>query len=516
MVTAIELPEDVDGAKLPGVLRKLGITANGGQNQLKGKILRIAHCGYFGAFDILTSLSGLEMALVAARPRGRARRRRRRGPARVRGRRRPGRGMTLPSRSASSSRRRSPSPASTRCASRTSTSTSGSTGATTSSPSASARYHGILIRSATKLDRRADRARRQPAGDRPRRRGRRQRRRPRRDQARDRRRQRAPVQHGHRRRAHRGADARAGPQHPAGARVAARRASGSARSSAASRSTTRRSASLGFGRIGQLVADPRARLRHARRRLRPVRGRRALPRARRRPRGDLGRPLRPGRLHHDPPAQDARDRGLARRRRLREDARTACASSTCARGPLVVDEDLQAALDSGKVAGAALDVFRTEPITDHPLFGYPNVVVTPHLGASTAEAQDRAGVQTAEQVVAALTGGVVSTAVNIPAVRAEDMEVLGPVPAAVRAARPHRRGPGRGRVDRARRGRVPRPPRRARHAPAHARGAQRRAGRPHRGGGQPRQRARRWPRSAASRSPRPRSRSRATSPTSSA
>ncbi len=97
-----------------------------------------------------------------------------------------------------------------------------------------------------------------------------------------------------------------------------------------------------------------------------------------------------------------------------------------ARGPLVVDADLQAGLDSGKVAGAALDVFATEPITEHPLFGYPNVVVTPHLGASTAEAQDRAGVQTAEQVVNALTGGVVSTAVNIPAVSAEDMEVLGP------------------------------------------------------------------------------------------
>jgi D-3-phosphoglycerate dehydrogenase len=98
----------------------------------------------------------------------------------------------------------------------------------------------------------------------------------------------------------------------------------------------------------------------------------------------------------------------------------------CARGELIVDEDLQAALDSGKVAGAALDVFSQEPITEHPLFGYPNVVVTPHLGASTTEAQDRAGVQTAEQVVAALTGGVVSTAVNIPAVSAEDMEVLGP------------------------------------------------------------------------------------------
>jgi D-3-phosphoglycerate dehydrogenase len=97
-----------------------------------------------------------------------------------------------------------------------------------------------------------------------------------------------------------------------------------------------------------------------------------------------------------------------------------------ARGPLIVDEALEAALDSGKVGGAALDVFRSEPITEHPLFGRPNVIVTPHLGASTAEATDRAGYQAAEQVVAALTGGVVSSAVNVPAVAAEDMEVLGP------------------------------------------------------------------------------------------
>jgi D-3-phosphoglycerate dehydrogenase len=97
-----------------------------------------------------------------------------------------------------------------------------------------------------------------------------------------------------------------------------------------------------------------------------------------------------------------------------------------ARGPLLVDEDLKAALDSGKVAGAALDVFQEEPITDHPLFGYPNVIVTPHLGASTAEATDRAGYQAAEQVVAALTGGVVTSAVNVPAVSAADLEELGP------------------------------------------------------------------------------------------
>jgi D-3-phosphoglycerate dehydrogenase len=100
----------------------------------------------------------------------------------------------------------------------------------------------------------------------------------------------------------------------------------------------------------------------------------------------------------------------------------------CARGELVDDAALKDALDAGKVAGAALDVFPSEPITDYPLFdGYENVVVTPHLGASTTEAQDRAGIQTAEQIIAALTpGGVVTTAVNIPAISPADMEVLGP------------------------------------------------------------------------------------------
>ena len=69
----------------------------------------------------------------------------------------------------------------------------------------------------------------------------------------------------------------------------------------------------------------------------------------------------------------------------------------CARGELIDLEALQAALDSGKVAGAALDVFPEEPTTEHPLFGRDDVVVTPHLGASTAEAQDRAGTDTASR-----------------------------------------------------------------------------------------------------------------------
>jgi serine---pyruvate transaminase len=64
VVTAVELPDTIDGGKVPGALRKLGVTANGGQGELKGRILRIAHCGYFGAFDILTSLSALEMVLA--------------------------------------------------------------------------------------------------------------------------------------------------------------------------------------------------------------------------------------------------------------------------------------------------------------------------------------------------------------------------------------------------------------------------------------------------------------------
>jgi D-3-phosphoglycerate dehydrogenase / 2-oxoglutarate reductase len=96
-----------------------------------------------------------------------------------------------------------------------------------------------------------------------------------------------------------------------------------------------------------------------------------------------------------------------------------------ARGELIEEEALVEALRSGKVAGAALDVFSQEPYSG-PLLELDNVVVTPHLGASTQEAQDRAGIIVAEQVAAALEGGVVTNAVNIPAVAAEDVELLGP------------------------------------------------------------------------------------------
>jgi D-3-phosphoglycerate dehydrogenase / 2-oxoglutarate reductase len=86
-----------------------------------------------------------------------------------------------------------------------------------------------------------------------------------------------------------------------------------------------------------------------------------------------------------------------------------------ARGGLVDEAALVEALRSGLVGGAAFDVFATEPCTDSPLFGFPNVVVTPHLGASTAEAQDKAGVTIAEQVNLALAGDFVRFAVNVAA-----------------------------------------------------------------------------------------------------
>ncbi|GAB4255736.1 MAG: phosphoglycerate dehydrogenase [Thermoleophilia bacterium] len=98
-----------------------------------------------------------------------------------------------------------------------------------------------------------------------------------------------------------------------------------------------------------------------------------------------------------------------------------------ARGGIIEEGALVRALESGKVASAGIDVFEKEPApADHPFFGFDNVVVTPHLGASTEEAQDKAGVIIAEQVAAALENKFVSNAVNVPPIPDEAMEVLGP------------------------------------------------------------------------------------------
>jgi len=135
---------------------------------------------------------------------------------------------------------------------------------------------------------------------------------------------------------------------------------------------------------------------------------------------------------HLPLTEDTRDAvGTEAIARMKDGVRIINA----ARGELLDIDALIAALESGKVAGAAVDVFPQEPY-DGPLLQAPNVVVTPHLAASTEEAQDRAGVIVAEQVAAALEGGLVTNAVNIPTVRAEDIEVLGPyVPLAAKLGR---------------------------------------------------------------------------------
>ncbi len=98
----------------------------------------------------------------------------------------------------------------------------------------------------------------------------------------------------------------------------------------------------------------------------------------------------------------------------------------CARGALVVEDDLKAAIDAGHVAGAALDVFAVEPAKASVLFGSPQVVATPHLGASTVEAQEKVALQVAEQLADFLLTGAVVNALNMPPVSAEEMPKLRP------------------------------------------------------------------------------------------
>jgi D-3-phosphoglycerate dehydrogenase len=98
----------------------------------------------------------------------------------------------------------------------------------------------------------------------------------------------------------------------------------------------------------------------------------------------------------------------------------------CARGGLVDEVALRAALDSGQVAGAAFDVFSTEPATENPLFGHPHVICTPHLGAATTEAQENVALQIAEQMSEYLTKGAIQNAVNFPSITAEEAPKLKP------------------------------------------------------------------------------------------
>jgi D-3-phosphoglycerate dehydrogenase / 2-oxoglutarate reductase len=98
----------------------------------------------------------------------------------------------------------------------------------------------------------------------------------------------------------------------------------------------------------------------------------------------------------------------------------------CARGGLVDEAAIVEALKAGHVAGAAFDVFVTEPATDNPLFNLPNVVCTPHLGASTTEAQENVALQVAEQMSDYLVRGAITNAINFPSISAEEAPKLKP------------------------------------------------------------------------------------------
>jgi D-3-phosphoglycerate dehydrogenase len=98
----------------------------------------------------------------------------------------------------------------------------------------------------------------------------------------------------------------------------------------------------------------------------------------------------------------------------------------CARGPLLNDADVAAALASGKLGGAAIDVYHEEPPKDSPLVGLPNVVATPHLGASTDEAQINVAIMIAEQIIDALLDREVRNAINMPRLDPESRRVIGP------------------------------------------------------------------------------------------
>lgn len=98
----------------------------------------------------------------------------------------------------------------------------------------------------------------------------------------------------------------------------------------------------------------------------------------------------------------------------------------CARGELIVEDELKAAIESGHVAGVALDVFPVEPPEGYPLLGMEQVVATPHLGAATTEAQEKVALQVAEQMADFLTTGAVVNAINMPSVSAEEAPRLAP------------------------------------------------------------------------------------------
>ncbi len=181
---------------------------------------------------------------------------------------------------------------------------------------------------------------------------------------------------------------------------------------------------IGAGNIGSIVADralgirmkviaydpfltPRARARHGR------------------GEGRSRHAARARRLHHPPYAADRPDAQHPQPRESGEDQK-GVRIINCARGGLIDEVALKEGLESGHIAGAALDVFVEEPAKASPLFGTPNFISTPHLGASTSEAQVNVAIQVAEQMADFLVSGGVTNALNMPSLSAEEAPRLKP------------------------------------------------------------------------------------------
>ena len=408
VVTAIRMPDGVDGAEVIAAVRdRHGMTLEGGRGPLVGKIVRIGHVGYVDVFDVIAALTALEQAVGRARRRRRARERGRRGPRGLR--RRPGPRMSE-----------------TTVAAPPRPETSETARVLVREPIADAGiellrerfdvdvdfegdlaetiglYDALIVRSATKVTRelieRGERLKvigRAGVGvdnvdlDAASERG-------------HRRRERAAVHRHLRRRAHDRAAPRALAEHPAGPRRApggtlgaialrrarARRARRSGSSASAASATRSRGA-----RSGSRCASSRS--------IRSSRPTASAPSAST-ARETLDEVLAEADFITLHLTLTDETRGLIGADELAR-AKDGVRLVNVARGELVDEDALADALRSGKVAGAALDVFSEEPYSG-PLLELENVVATPHLGASTEEAQDRAGVIVAEQVAAALDG----------------------------------------------------------------------------------------------------------------
>ena len=141
--------------------------------------------------------------------------------------------------------------------------------------------------------------------------------------------------------------------------------------------------------------------------------------------GRARRPAAPRRFHHPAHAAHRQDQNIIDAAALKK-TKKGVRIVNCARGGLVDERAIAEALKAGHVAGAAFDVFEVEPAKDSPLFGLPNVICTPHLGAATSEAQENVALQVAEQMADYLLKGAITNAVNFPNITAEEAPRLRP------------------------------------------------------------------------------------------